>query len=221
VYRTWPDGLPFGVEVCAVQLPGREKRIMEPPYTRLAPLVQKLALVLIPYLDRPFTFFGHSMGALISFELVRQLRRQYGLGPAHLFVAGHRAPQIPNPGLPIYQLPEADFIARLRCFGGLPEVVLQDAELKDVFVPLLRADIELCETYVYVTGAPFDCPISAFGGLEDSTVNRDNLAAWRAQTLGSFSLRMFPGSHFFLQSAREPLLQALSGELEQALGEIP
>ena len=160
VYRTWPDGLPFGVEVCAVQLPGREKRIMEPPYTRLAPLVQKLALVLIPYLDRPFTFFGHSMGALISFELVRQLRRQYGLGPAHLFVAGHRAPKIPNPGLPIYQLPEADFIARLRCFGGLPEVVLQDAELKDVFVPLLRADIELCETYVYVTGAPFDCHIS-------------------------------------------------------------
>lgn len=220
IFRTWSDDLPRDVEVCPVQLPGRESRMRELPFTRLPPLVQALAQALLPYLDIPFAFFGHSMGALISFELARQLRRQYGLSPAHLFVSSHRAPQIPDPHPPIHHLPESMFVEELRRFSGTPELILQNPEIMEVFLPLLRADFSICETYTYSPEDPLECPISAFGGLHDLLASRDDLESWRDQTLGSFTLRMFPGDHFFLHTARAPLLQTVSQGLTQLLSRI-
>src|SRR5205823_4375590 len=98
------------VEVCAVQLPGRQNRILEEPYTSLAALIAALAAALGPYFDRPFAFFGHSLGALIAFDLARALRRHGQPEPAHLFVSGHRAPQLPSPQAPTYHLPDAEFL---------------------------------------------------------------------------------------------------------------
>lgn len=219
-FCTWSDDLPRGVEVCPIQLPGRESRLGEPPFTRLAPLVQALAPAIRPYLDKPFAFFGHSMGATISFELARQLRQQDDPGPVHLFVSGSRAPQIPDPDPPIHHLPEAEFVEELRRFNGTPELVLQNAELMQLFLPLLRADLALHEAYTYTADEPLDCPISAFGGLEDEEVSRDELAAWRDQTRGAFTLRIFPGDHFFLRSARALLLWAVSQDLTQVLGRV-
>lgn len=195
--------------------PGREIRLKEPSFTRLSPLVQTLAQVLHPYLNMPFAFFGHSMGALIGFELARQLRRQYSLGPVHLFVSGRRAPQIPDRSPPIHQLPESALVEELRRLNGTPESVLQNAELMQLVLPVLRADFALCETYVYSTEDPLDCPISAFGGLQDGSVSYDDLAAWRDQTNSSFTLKMIRGNHFFLQSARALILSALSQELQR------
>jgi medium-chain acyl-[acyl-carrier-protein] hydrolase len=111
-------------------------------------------------------------------------------------------------------------VEELRRFNGTPEAVLQNAELMQLFLPILRADFALHETYVYAAGEPLDCPISAFGGLEDGEVSRDDLAAWRDQTRGAFTLRMFPGDHFFLRSARPHLLQAMSQNLTRILGQI-
>ena len=213
IYRLWPEALPAQIEVCPVQLPGREDRMAEAPITRLVPLVQTLAQFLRPYLDIPFAFFGHSLGALISFELTRQLRRQTDLGPTRLFVAACPAPQLSNPSPPIHQLPEAAFVAELRRLSGTPELVLQNPDMLDLFLPLLRADFELYETYTYLAEEPFDCPLSAFGGLQDRRVNRSELAAWRDHTVGDFSLRMFPGNHFFLESDRWLLLQAVAQDL--------
>lgn len=213
VYRLWPEALPAQIEVCPVQLPGREGRMQEAPFTRLVPLVQTLARVLRPYLDIPFAFFGHSLGALISFELARQLRRQVDLSPVRLFMAACSAPQLSNPGPPIHQLPEAAFVAELRRLDGTPELILEDPNLLDLFLPLLRADFELYETYTYLAEAPLDCPLSAFGGLQDRRVDRGALAAWRDQTTGDLSLRMFPGNHFFLESDRWLLLQAVTQDL--------
>lgn len=212
-FRSWSDSLPPTVEVCAIELPGRGTRLMEPPFTQLEPLIQELTPVLLPYLNKPFAFFGHSMGALVSFELARILRKKYDLSPVHLFVSGRRAPQVPDPDPPIHTLPEHEFLDELRRYNGTPESVLENAELMQLFLPTLRADFAVLETYVYTPEPLLDCPITAFGGLEDWKASCDDLEAWREQTNAEFSLQMFPGDHFFIHSAQPLLLQLLSRRL--------
>lgn len=213
IFRTWSDSLPQSVEVCAIELPGRGTWLMQRPFTRLEPLVPTLASALLPYLDKPFAFFGHSMGGLVSFELTRLLRRDYGLSPVHLFVSGRRAPQVPDPDPPIHALPNPEFLQELRRFNGTPEAVLENAELMQLLLPTLRADFAVLETYVYTPEPPLECPITTFGGLSDRVASRDELEAWRDQTSAAFSVQMFPGDHFFVHSAQPLLLQALSREL--------
>ena len=213
IFRTWSDGLPADVEVCPVQIPGRGTRLMETPFTQLAPMVEALAQTIGPLLDKPFAFFGHSLGALVGFELARELRRQSGVQPVRLFVSADRAPQIPHRDRPIHALPEGEFLAELRRLNGIPGKVLEEVELMQIILPVLRADFAIYETYVYSTEPPLNCPISTFGGLQDCRVSRGDLEAWRDQTSGSFSLRMFPGDHFFWNTTQPLLLQVLSREL--------
>ncbi len=168
----------------------------------------------------PFAFFGHSLGALVSFELARQLRKQGCLGPQLLLVSSHRAPHIPDRDSHIYALPDSAFIEQLRRFNGTPESALQDQELMKLLLPLLRADLEIYETYTYTCEAPLDCTISALGGLDDWRVTREDLAAWKEQASGDFSLRMFAGDHFFLQTAPEAVLQAISQDLRRLLSRL-
>jgi len=212
IFRLWPNALPAEVEVCPVYLPGRESRLNEAAFTRLSPLVQTVAQVLHPYLDTPFALFGHSMGALISFELARYLRKNYNQLPTHLFVSSHRAPQLPRLGSDTYDLPEPAFIDAVYRLGGTPLEVLQHKELMDMMLPALRADFTLYETYVYSEEEPLACPITAFRGEQD-TVSVQELSAWREQTRGAFSLHTLPGGHFFLHRYQGLLLQALSGQL--------
>jgi medium-chain acyl-[acyl-carrier-protein] hydrolase len=212
IFRKWSDGLPPDIEVCPIQLPGRGTRLTEPPFTQLSCLVEALAPALVPLLDKPFAFFGHSLGALIGFELAREMRRQYGVHPVRLFVSAGRAPQIPHRAAPIHTLPDNQFLAELRRLNGTPRELLDHEELMAVMLPILRADFALYETYLYSTEPSLNCPISVFGGLQDRRVKDSDLEEWRSQTSASFSLRMFPGDHFFL---KEPLLlQALSQELQ-------
>lgn len=188
---------------------------MESPFSQLSLLIQELACALHPYLDKPFAFFGHSLGGLVSFELAHQLRTDYELSPVDLLVSGCRAPQIPAPRPPIHALPEPAFLDELRRLNGTPQTVLENAELMQLLLPVLRADFALLETYVYTPKPPLDYPISAFGGLQDREVSCDELEAWREQTNSAFSLQMLPGDHFFLNSARALLLQSLSNKLHQ------
>lgn len=214
IFRNWSEYLPVEIEVCPVQLPGRERRLMEKPFCQLDELIMPLTQALLPYLDRPYAFFGHSMGGLISFELTRALRRQgYPHAPTRLCVSGRRAPQIPDPDPPTYHLPEEDFIAELRRLQGTPEEVLQNKELLHILLPLLRADFELCETYQYRQESTLTCPISAFGGTKDLEVSRAEVTAWQAQTRGKFKLRFFVGDHFFLHEQQLSLLSALAYDL--------
>lgn len=219
VFYAWSDDLPRYFEVCPIQLPGREGRLGELPFTRLSSIVPPLVQALQPYLNLPFAFFGHSLGATLSFEVARQLCRRNDPSPIHLFVSGSSAPQIPLRNPPIHQLPETEFKAELRRFNGTPEAVLENEELMQLLLPLLRADFAAHETYVYTADAPLSCPISAFGGLQDTEVSHDDLAAWQEQTRSIFTLRMFPGDHFFLHSARKLLLQSMSQDLTQSLGQ--
>lgn len=213
IYRTWSHGLPPDIEVCPVQMPGRGTRLTETPFTRLKPLVQALAQGLAPLLDRPFAFFGHSLGALVCFELARQLSRESDVRPVRLFVSGDRAPHVPSRHRPIHALPEGEFLAELRHLNGTPGKLLENMELMQMMLPVLRADFAIYESYVYASEPPLDCLISTFGGLQDDRVTRDDLEAWRDQTSGPFSLQMFPGDHFYLNSTQPLLLQALAQEL--------
>jgi medium-chain acyl-[acyl-carrier-protein] hydrolase len=214
-YYKWAELLPRQIELCPVQLPGREMRIAEPPFARLGPLVEAVASALLPTLSSPFALFGHSMGALVSFELARYLRRQYKLSPVHLFVSGLSAPSLRRLRPPIHEAPDAEFLAEITRLNGTPKEVLDHAELRDLMLPLLRADFAVCETYEFGVENPLPCPLSAYGGLADEESVRDRLEPWREHTSGVFALRMFPGDHFFLQSARLPLLRAMVLELEK------
>jgi surfactin synthase thioesterase subunit len=205
--------LPERVELCLTQLPGRDSRLREAPFTRLQPLAEALCENLLLYFDKPFAFFGHSMGALIAFELARLLQRRYNCEPVHLFVSGRRAPPIPDTESPRYELSEPEFIAELRRLNGTPASVLDHPELMELLLPVIRADFAICQTYVYSSGPLLGCPISAFGGLEDRDVTREHLEAWRDQTSSSFVLRMLPGDHFFINAAQPVLLKLLSREL--------
>lgn len=224
-FNSWVDELPPDIrletELCWIQLPGRETKRREHLLTRLSSLLEALTPALRSYLNIPFTFFGHSMGALVSFELARQLRRQGIPGPVHMVVSGHRAPQLPDPHPAIHQLPDTEFLTSLRNLGGTPEEVLQNPELMELFLPVLRADFAVCETYCYAPEEPLNCSITAFGGNDDRRVSREELSAWQTQSRRSFSLRMFPGDHFFLQSVREPVLRVLSQDLKQLLRRLP
>jgi medium-chain acyl-[acyl-carrier-protein] hydrolase len=213
IYRNWGKALPPSVAVCPAHLPGRERRLSEKPFTRAQALVEAIAEAILPSLDKPFAFFGHSMGALISFELTRYLRRHNRPQPTHIFISGSRAPQLRDNDSPTYNLPDAEFAEELRRLNGTPSEVLEHPELMELMTPLLRADFEVCQTYHYTQERAFDCPITAFGGLNDEGVNGEMLKGWEEQTTGRFRLWMLPGDHFFVNSAQERILKILSQEL--------
>lgn len=218
IFRDWPGHLAPDIEVCAALLPGRGPRMSELPQTRIAATAESLAAGIRPHLDQPFAFFGHSMGALIAFELARLLRSGEGVGPSSLFVAGCRAPHIPDPDPPMHASPDPEFIAHLRELKGTPEEVLSHPELMALVLPLLRADFEAVETYRYADAPPLGCPVSAYGGLRDPAVTRERLEGWRAQTTANFVMRMFDGDHFFIHQAAPQLLRVLGRELGQLDG---
>lgn len=213
MFRTWPAQLPPDVELWLIQLPGREERFREPRFTRVAPLVEALAPLIAGHLDKPFAVFGYSMGGLIGFELIRALRRRGAPSPRRLFVTARQAPHLVETRPSLYQLPDDQLFEELdQRYGGIPSDALKSPEIRSVFVPLLRADIEMIETYEYQADAPLDCPISVFGGRTDR-ISSAELAAWQEHTRHPVAVRLFDGGHFFIQASQSPLLSAIGHHL--------
>ncbi|HEV2708313.1 MAG TPA: alpha/beta fold hydrolase [Pyrinomonadaceae bacterium] len=216
IFRSWRNAFPAasGVQVWAIQYPGRAVRMQEPPLKDYSLMIERMTPALLPLLTtKPFAFFGHSMGAILAFELTRTLRRQHGLAPLRLLVSGRRAPQVEEDEPATYNLPEAEFIERLRELKGTPAEVLEHEELLQLMLPILRADFELVETYRYRSEPPLQCPISVYGGTQDKEVEEAHLTAWCEQTVASCALKMFEGDHFFLQTAQPLLLEAVKRDL--------
>lgn len=215
VYHTWPQGLPPDVEVCAVQPPGRERRMSEAPFSSLDELVESAAAGLAPLLDVPCAFFGHSNGALVAFALIRRLRREGLPLPLAFFPSGRTAPHLPRRQPPLHALPEDEFREGLRRLRGTPEEVLEHPELMELFSPLLRADFAIGETYTHREEPPLSIPMTAFGGMGDEDVSREELEAWREHTTGAFGTRIFPGDHFFIRHDQDRVLAELARELRR------
>jgi len=212
-YVPWARVLPADIELVAVQLPGRGTRFREAPFDRLAPLLYALVSILQPHLQQKYAFFGHSMGALMSFELSRMLR-QLGLPmPSQLILSGRKAPHLPEEAPPMHALPDALFWQRLQALNGTPEALLREPELMAMILPTLRADFALIEHWQYIQQAPLNVPITALGGNRDPRVPPESLIEWRHHTTGPFQHALFEGDHFYLNTERDTLLETLINTL--------
>lgn len=216
LFRDWRQELDASVELILVQLPGRETRLDEPPIRDREALVERLGRLLLPEIERPFALFGHSFGALLAFELARLLRRRGWGKPAHLFFSARRAPHVLRNGSQLAHLPDKRLLAAVqRRYGGIPPEIARQPEWMSMILPALRADIAIDESYRYTDEPPLDCPVTVFGGSGDSTLSRAALEAWRIHATQRFTVREFPGDHFFLRSGQshQLLVQAIAGEL--------
>ncbi|CAL1548832.1 unnamed protein product, partial [Lymnaea stagnalis] len=147
---------------------------------------------------KPFALFGHSLGAVIAFETARYLKKNAGFSPVHLFVSGRAAPQTPDIREKTYHLPDDDFIESLKRMGGTPDQLFENKELMEFILPALRADFQMVETYRFEPDELLEYPITAFGGLSDHLVSRENLCAWEALTNDKFTAHFLAGDHFFV-----------------------
>ncbi|MFF2886148.1 thioesterase II family protein [Paenibacillus sp. NPDC057967] len=218
IYREWPAALSPEIEVVAIQLPGRGNRFMDKPNGDLDAIIEPMLGVLIPYLeDKPFVLFGHSMGAMLAYESAKRLESGLPGSLKHVFVSAFRSVQLPRTDEGRYLLSDTGLKEELRRLNGTPEALLQNDELMELYLPTIRADMQLCDTYTYEASPPLACGLTAFGGVADSGIPQEDLQAWESQTAEDFELHMLPGGHFFIHSDSPQLLQLLSGKLERIL----
>ncbi len=210
VFSKWSAELPVNIEAQIAHYPGRGSRHNETPLKSLPTMVDELSQAIQPFLDKPFVFFGHSLGGTIAFELARCLRQKGLPQPGILFISACGAPHIPDPHPIIHALPDGEFRTSLKKLNGIPQEVLQNNEMLKLFIPTLRADFEMIETYKYTPDKPLDCPILAFGGLDDIRISRERLKGWDALTNAWFELRYFAGDHFFINPARESITREIA-----------
>jgi surfactin synthase thioesterase subunit len=208
--------LPDGIETCVVALPGRGRRFAEPAVDSLRPLVEELYEAVQPLVEEPFALFGHSMGALVAYELARMLRRRRSIEPVHLFVSGAGAPQLPR-RVVLHTLPDAELLSELQRLNGIDPELLREPELLALLLPTVRADLKAAETYESADGPALSCPLSTFGGSRDWLAPPDQLHAWGELTTGPFSVEVFDGDHFFLHGAHRALTERVIARLAHLL----
>ncbi len=211
VFSSWPRALPNFMQIFPIQLPGRGHRLAEPPWRRIDQLADAIAEDLLPvFKEKPFVFFGYSMGASLAFEVAGRLSRSHKMEPQALLLGARRAPQTPDDDPPIHHLPTEEFIHQLKRLKGTPAEIIENSELMELIMPVLRADFEAVETYEYSGSDPLQCPFFVMGGTEDTDVPREFLDAWRMHTLSKSTVTMFSGDHFFLHSQKEAVLKFIA-----------
>jgi len=215
-YKNWPSHLGDDVSVYPVILPGRERRFSESPYVSLESLIDDFMEVIKPYLDKPFAFFGHSMGALIAFEVTKRIEQHTSYKPNHLFISAKAAPHIETSKQHKHLLSNSSLIEELRKVNGTDAVILENKELMDVMLPVIRADFQLLETYRYNPGYLINTPMTVFGGMNDEEVNHNELVEWVALSRHKhFQLNLFRGDHFFIQENVLDIIKIFSLNLSQ------
>ena len=206
MYSGWRDAFPSDVQVCPVQYPGRENRLSEEPIQEMGILVNRLFGEVKPLLDRPFLFFGHSMGAQVAFELAALIQKRLGMEPLHFFASGCHAPHLKTPPPLMSGLTDEVFLSRISDYGGTPEAVLRDEALTRLVLPVLRADFFMTESYRTDVSGPLHCPMTALCGSEDYRYHEDLIRPWLKHTRGPFEFHVVSGGHFFVRSARQAVI---------------
>lgn len=218
IFSSWAEILAPHIEICPALLPGRSIRFNETPINNLTTLVDELALAIEPLLTKPYWVYGHSMGGIIAYELASLLSSNTSPKPNHLYISGARAPHVPIPAtarvkINSYKLPDQPFIQQIKELNGTPPEVFADPELLEIMLPILRADFAVVDTYEYKENPPLTCPISVFGGIDDtSDVPEEALEQWKVYTTAPFSLKMLAGDHFFVWRTAEVVRQMFSSE---------
>ncbi|WP_164990901.1 thioesterase domain-containing protein [Streptomyces sp. GZWMJZ-114] len=217
-FRTWPALLKDVADVHAVRLPGREERHRETLPTDIDALACEVAVAVSDWCVPPYAVYGHSMGARLAYRVVHALA-EHGLPlPGLLIAAAHRAPHQPAP-LPLtHSLPREELIGKLVQFGVTPQALLDNQEMLDFFLPVIRADFALSETAEEHPSPPLDVPILALGGEDDAPVGMNELNAWSQHTIAAFRVRRFAGGHFFQFSSEGQLMELLRDELTDLRG---
>lgn len=215
LFREWANELPPDIEVVAIQPPGREARFAEPPTTDIGLLAREVCDAIAPLLDRPFALFGHSLGAIVAWETALRLERHHDASPVALFVSSREAPGAPQTYAPIYALDDDAFLKELGRLNGIPGEVLANRELCALLLPILRADMQIADTY---TGSPGDrvrAPIIALSARDDAHVTLDAMEPWRERTTGDSRMMIVPGDHFYLHGQRALLLRVIATRLQR------
>ena len=210
-YRLWHRSLPDDIEVYAASLPGRESRLRETPLQSIAAMVAYVLPAIEASTDLPYAIFGHSMGALMAFELTAALEASGLRAPSRLFVSARRSPDEPDPKTPVHALPEAQFLDELQArYGAIPDAVRNEPELLELLLPVLRADIKAVETYVPTLGARVRCLVNVYGGHDDTHPFPSQLPMWQRVSDQPMRIRMFEGDHFYLNAHREALTEDIA-----------
>lgn len=213
-FYPWAFKLSSLAELVAIQLPGHETRFDEPLLYDKEEIINELLKAFINYNDKPYIFFGHSLGALISFELIKALRKAEYFSPSHLIVSGRRAPHISSRMLPIHHLPDKEFLEKILRYDGLTQEMLGNEDLMKLILPVLRADFKVSETYKYVPDLPFDFDITAMGGTGDLTTFEEDIKEWESHTSRRFKYFSYSGNHFFIKPNEEIILSRINKIIE-------
>ena len=201
-YSSWMDWLPDELEVLFINPPGRGTRFSDTPHKKMVTLVDEIEEGLTPLINKPFIFFGHSLGSRVAFEVAIRLLEKYNLKPTHFIASGSNAPQYIKDSEKISQLPKLEFINKLKKYGGTPKEILENEELLDVFMPLLRADFKLFEDYLFEKNQVLDCPFSLFSGVYDDCVTLKGLKSWSEVFTVEHEIEYFSGGHFFIDECK-------------------
>lgn len=216
VFAPWKDLLGTDIDLIACQLPGRESRFRDPPFQRMSDALDELEPALAPLIDQPYAMFGHSMGALLAFELTRRIEAAGLRRPERLIVSGRRAPDLPSEPIHFADQCDEEFVGELRRMGGTPQELLDNPDILAALLPMIRADFRVCESYTYAPGAKLATPITAYGAHGDCDVGLEGVKGWSRFSIRPFTHRMFGGSHFFLNEDRGALIRCMLKDLAHA-----
>lgn len=214
-FHPWVEILPGWVKLVAIQLPGRWNRVQEAPFVRMDSLIAAFGPIFAEYLTtnnvKQYAIYGHSLGGLIAYELIKYLKKENYLLPYHLFISSKRSPQMPTKGLQIYHLPDLQFEQAItKLYGALPAEIAGESEMKKVFLDITKKDMELLDTYTFSDqDQKINIPTSILGGTDDHTITINELKPWEQLISDNCEFLQLPGGHFFMKQSAKELLELL------------
>ncbi len=209
-YHPWMEHLSSNIELIAIQLPGRENRFTEPLANNLTEITNQLSEEFRFYNDKPFFVFGHSLGGLLSFEFIKSIYQHYAVYPRHMIVSATKAPHLPFRMKHLSQLDDKTLKEELKVYNGIDERILNNDELLDLFLPIIKNDFSISESYLCTDSSPLPCDILALSGTHDQTVTEEEILGWSAYTIGKFEHLSFQGEHFFIKEHQKSILEIIT-----------